>query len=341
MKMNNDNNSKILTLNNWNRWYESLLEETSAMEGMRELLSRGTKREFRIEEPDHRIPATMDGDGRTDSNQMREGFLIDREGRFLEYNKERQKKVNDIYFYNRSQLDKQRLRYETHIRTLIKYITVNLSSQIKEKLKALGESYENLVIAEDLAGMLKVIKKIATGRGANSIVLESQRLIKMKMTGDTDDDVIRTINKFKELVDQLRFERTDKQVLEGLIDGLFVCIFAYYKPLENQIEKIYEKKEYPNYKELADTFMNVLEQKSNHKERLIEQDREDGLISVNMATEHKKNFNNLNKLICFKCGEYGHVMRKCTVVSKFPICSICKKSHHVKAHDIATKMTKD
>jgi len=60
-----------------------------------------------------------------------------------------------------------------------------------------------------------------------------------------------------------------------------------------------------------------------------------------MATEHKKESNSVNKLICFKCGGYGHVMRKCTLVSKFPICTICKKSHHVKAHDIATKMTKD
>ena len=105
---------------------------------------------------------------------------------------------------------------------MIRYVTVNLSSQIKEKLKALGDSYEDMVMEEDLPGMLKMIKKIATGRGANSIVLESQRLIKMKMTGDADEDVIKTINKFKESVDQLRYERTDQQVLEGLIDGLFV-----------------------------------------------------------------------------------------------------------------------
>jgi len=72
---------------------------------------------------------------------------------------------------------------------------------------------------------------------------------------------------------------------------------------------------------------------------MLEQDREDGLISVNMATEHKRN--NINRLVCFKCGGIGHVMRKCTVAAKFPICAICKKSHHVKAHEIATKMSKD
>jgi len=90
MRMNNDNNNKTLTLNNWNRWYESLLEETSAMEGMRELLSKGIRREFNINRPDPRIPATAD----TDINQTRDGFLIDREGRFLEYNKEHQKREN-------------------------------------------------------------------------------------------------------------------------------------------------------------------------------------------------------------------------------------------------------
>jgi len=315
------------------------LDECGAMEGMRELVVRGIRREFKLDSPEHRIPATLDGEGRTDPNQMRDGFLIDDRGRFLEFNKEHQKAANEKYYYNRGQMDKQKLRYDNNIRILIRYVTVNISSSIKEKLKALGEIYEDMVINEDLPGILKIIKKIATERGANSIVLESQRLIRIKMSGESEDDVIKTINKFKESVDQLRYERTDKQVLEGLIDGLFVCIFAYYKPLENQIEKIYEEKEYPSYKKMAETFMNVLEQKSNHKERMIEQDREEGLISVNMATEHRRN--SINKLVCFKYGGVGHVMRKCTVAAKFLICTICKKSHHVKAHDIATKMSKD
>jgi len=266
MKNNNDIN-KILTLTNWNRWHELLIKESSGLEGMRELIGRGIKKEFKIKDPDSRVPAIMEGVGMTPKDRkedgtfkyMRDGYLIDDKGDFKYFNVEQQKLNNDKYFYERKQIDSQRLRYENSIRAVIKYISVNISSQIEEKLKALGESYEDLVMKEDLPGMLKVIKKIATGRGANSIVLESQTLIRMKMSGETDDDVIKTINKFKESVDQLRYERSDKQVLEGLIDGLFVCIFAKCKSLENQIERIYEETEYPNYKKLADKLMNVLE----------------------------------------------------------------------------------
>jgi len=352
--MSKDNEKKqILNFNNWYTWLKQLQTECMGYEGMYECVMNLKKKTFTLdEEPDFREKAIMEGENKTSEETDDDGhylhmkevdgvfYRLDIYGDIVYKEKSYQDLYLKRYFKKCDAVEKEQLRYQNYIRLIIKFIHLTISNQIQEKLKATGENYVRLITTEDLPGLIKLLKQVATGKGANSIVLESQRLIRMKLVGGTNNDVIKTINDFKEAVDQLRYERTDKEVLDGLIDGLFVSMFVEHKPLDNQIERIMESETYPNYKDMSESFTRVLEAKENTKDVMLKKDTEDGLVSANMAVggDSKKR---LSKVMCLKCGEIGHAMRRCFNKTEWPVCSICKKSHHTKAHAAAQDLGKD
>ena len=74
--MEDINKKRILTRDNYVPWFKRLIEETCHMQGIDELLMDGKEKEFRVKEPEYRIPAIKEGDALTPDNRQREGYIF-------------------------------------------------------------------------------------------------------------------------------------------------------------------------------------------------------------------------------------------------------------------------
>jgi len=183
----------------------------------------------------------------------------------------------------------------------------------------------------DILDLIKLIKKCATGRGTSSIVIDGQRLMNMVLLGESPSMVLKTINEFTEAVEQLKDNRDDKQIVQGLLNGIFITLFAPCKSLDNQIEKIMESSNQSTWEEMAKVFLLVLTNRMHAKSALVKRELDNGMIEANLSQYE------YSKMICFKCGKKGHSAKACNK-SDYSICTICKKLHHVNAHEAYTSI---
>jgi len=216
-----------------------------------------------------------------------------------------------------------------------KYIMQHLSKEILDALKRHKE-YEDCICSDDIIGMMRIIKHCATGRGSSSVVLDGQRIMNMRLKGESTELILSTVNDFSDNVAQLREGRSDKEVVDGLLNGIFLVMFAPCKALDRQIEELMDKKEHPSWEEMAEKFTEVLMNKKHLRRTILKGEVDYGLVEANFTQEESNK--NQSEMICFKCGGKGHSSRRCT--KAIGICKICGKSHHTNAHEIYNTISK-
>ena len=336
-KMNEDSNKrfKYLTSDNWAGWFKGLILECSNLVGMRDLIKNSIEIQFKIVNPEYRIRAIEEGAHRTNINRRREGFITDENGNFLTVSEEVRRSVDRTWLRESEIQYKEKEKYDNAKRTVLKYIMTHLSKEIEDMLEREGE-FEAHVGKSDIINMLKIIKKCATGRGSSSVVLDGQRIMNMRLKGESAEQILSTVNEFSENVVQLRDGRTDKEVVDGLLNGMFMMVFAPCKALDRQIEELMDSEVHPSWSDMANKFTKVLRNKKYIKKTILKSEVDYGLVEAHYTEEEKKR--KQSEMICFKCGSQGHSSRGCT--KPIGTCKVCGKSHHTNAHEIYNVISK-
>ena len=258
--MDENNKNKFLTRDNFVPWYKRMIEETCHMSGIEDLLVDGIEKQFTVKEPEYRVRAINEGDARTPDNRQIDGYVINSAGVFLELAESVKKRVDKVYIENlKKSLDRQE-RYDSNKKSAKKIIVQNIGKEVKDMLQ-LEPEYKKHFKEDNIVEMIKIIKRCSTGRGTSSVVLDGQRIMNMRLLGDTAPLILKTVNDFSEAVDQLKEGRTDKEIIEGLLSGIFLTLFAPCKALDRQIDNLMEIDNIDNWKELSSKFMKVIRNK--------------------------------------------------------------------------------
>ena len=336
-KMIEDSNKKFayLTSDNWVGWYERLIVESSNLIGMVDLLKNNRETNFDMLKPDYRIRIIEEGRHKTSEDRQRNGFITDEHGDYLTVSEEVRREVYKTWVRDADILYKEKEKYNTGKRMIKKYIMQHLSKEILDMLKRHKE-YDNCICSDYIIGMMRIIKHCATGRGSSSVVLDGQRIMNMRLKGESTELILSTVNDFSDNVAQLKEGRSDKEVVDGLLNGIFMVMFAPCKALDRQIEELMDKREHPSWEEMAEKFTEVLMNKKHLKRTILKGEVDYGLVEANFTQEESNK--NQSEMICFKCGQKGHSLRRCT--KAIGICKICGKSHHTNAHEIYNTISK-
>ena len=100
----------------------------------------GVGKVFEIERPNYRI-AAIQGPLGTPQNRIRDGYIINAEGEFLELDERVHRLINKEYDYKLRKNNRDQAAYESAKREVVRYMNINVSPWIKEKVKALGNAY--------------------------------------------------------------------------------------------------------------------------------------------------------------------------------------------------------
>ena len=327
VKIINDKD-KILTRKNYNNWLAKAGCEFSNKLGMESLIMNGVERIFEIERPNYRI-AAIQGPLGTPLNRIREGYIINAEGEFLELDERIQRLINNEYDYKLRKNDRDQAAYESAKREVVRYMNINVSPWIKEKVKGLGSAYTDMSKQEDVKGILAHLKRISNGKGAANVIADAREFLLIsskEVLKDMSSNKI--VVDFEEAHDQLMNGRSAEEVLKGIIDGQFVLLMNKVKGLENQIEKLYEGGIYPSWKEMKDSFNTVLEEKASMRELIGNKEVNHGMIAANYAS--KRRLEAYDGVICHTCGEDSGLIaanftadRKCKFKSDRFVNMIC------------------
>ena len=165
------NKNRMLTRDNYVPWFKRLIEETCHMQGIEELLMDGKEKEFRVKEPEYRIPAIKEGDALTPDNRQREGYIINSSGNFLELAESVKKRLDKIYIRAIEKASDKQDKYESNKRATKKIIIQNIRKEVKDMLQ-LEPNYKKYLKEDNIVEMMKIIKRCSTGRGTSSVVLD-------------------------------------------------------------------------------------------------------------------------------------------------------------------------
>ena len=296
--MEDNNKNRILTRDNYVPWFKRLIEDTCHMQGIEELLMDGKEMEFRVKEPEYRIPAIKEGDALTPDNRQREGYIINSSGNFLELAESVKKRLDKIYIRALEKASDKQDKYENNKRSTKKIIIQNIGKEVKDMLQ-LEPNYKKYLKEDNIVEMMKIIKRCSTGRGTSSVVLDGQRIMNMRLIGDTAPLILKTVNEFSEAVDQLKEGRTEKEIIEGLLSGIFLTLVAPCKSLDRQIDNLMEIDNIDNWGELSKKLMKVIRNKLYLKQAILKTESENGMVEANLTMEERKNMK--KRMICFKC----------------------------------------
>jgi len=322
-----DQKDKILTKRNYSKWRAKLEIESMGYFGMYHLLTTGSELSFQVKVPDTRKAIVLEGEGVTPENRRKEGYVTDERGGFV-YLSDREVALNDReYVEKKKDLAVDEKKYNENKRILCKYINVNLDKGLRDKVNVKRTKINELLTNNDLLGVVKLVKKLATGGGTSTVVLDSQSFLNLRAGESYAEFTVA----FRDTLEQLKSNRSIEEVFKGIVNGHFVSCLQHFKGLEFQMEQILETEEYPDWENISEKFENILAAKEHMKEKLARKDADHGMIEANLAEGNmKKKF----KMICFKCGNEGHAAgsSKCGG-GTIPKCSKCGKSHHTNAHE--------
>jgi len=366
---------KILTRKNYNNWIAKVACEFSNKIGMESLIMNGVEKVFEVERPNYKVAVILSGPFTTPPGRRLDGYITDEHGKHLELDERVQRNVDKEYDYKLKRNDRDLAAYESAKRDVVRYMNINVSPWIREKVKSIGNAYTDMSKKEDVIGIMGHLKRISTGKGAANVIADAREFLLIS-TKDVLKDMSfdKVVFDFEEAHDQLMNGRTAEQVLKGIIDGQFVLLMNKVKGLENQIEKLYEGGIYPPWKEMKDSFNTVLEEKASMREIMGSKESNHGMIVANHTSNRRMEANNNSNMtchtcgedsglvyanfandkigknkfksdryanmICFRCGEEGHAIRKCPskVDSKY---AVCGKSYHTKSHEVYTSMSEN
>jgi len=221
-----DKRFKYLTTQNYIGWHKRLVEESLNLVGIYELLTTGVEKRFDIIEPEYRIRAITEGARVTPENRILNGFIIDAGGEYLTVSEAVRSEIYKKWQREVDRIEAKKEKYEMAKRIIKKYIVQHLGTEIKEMLINEGPEYRQALIEDNIKDLMKVIKKVAMGRGNSSVVLDGQAVMNMKLKNDSILSILTAVNTFKEKVEQLKEGRTDKEIVNGLLNGVFLTLFA-------------------------------------------------------------------------------------------------------------------
>jgi len=203
----------LLSHHNYTSWYKRILEESINQFGVYQLLSKGLEPDFEVDPPDYRIKAISIGDSYTPDKNVKDGYIIDDRGNFIIIDDRGKNLKEKVYLQKLAEMSSRKEKFEASKRNIKRIIIQSLSIEIKDMLQNEGETFNNLMMGNDLLELLKLIKKCATGRGTSSVVIDGQRLMNMVLMGDSPSMVLKTINEFTEGVEQLKDNRNDSEIV--------------------------------------------------------------------------------------------------------------------------------
>ena len=154
--MEDINKNKFLTRDNFVPWFKRIIEDTCHMPGIEDLLVDGIEKEFKVKEPEYRIPALTEGEAITPENRRRDGFITNSLGNFLELSEAVRKRVDKVYFKALEKaLDKQD-KYETNKKLAKKLIVQNIGKEIKDMLQ-IEPNYKKHFKEDNIVEIIKMV----------------------------------------------------------------------------------------------------------------------------------------------------------------------------------------
>jgi hypothetical protein len=166
---------------------------------------------------------------------------------------------------------------------------------------------------------------VVIGRGAVSIYATTAKLLRLKQTGD----YTRYAKEFKEVVHDLKSQGTPEEVLNKIIDTMFI-LGLNREQFKQKLAIVYGKRDWPN----VNDFSTELHMYAEATDRLkIIQNKEDvnskdGQIAANLTKPTYYTRRN-----CYNCDSNSHLKPACT--RPLNNCKICGGRGHLEKYCLA------
>jgi hypothetical protein len=220
--------------------------------------------------------------------------------------------------------EQQWLKTRDNKKKLMSKLFLHMDKEIREKIQN-AEGYNDAYEQFDLLRIWQMTEQVVIGRGAISIYAITAKLVKLKQTGD----YTRYTKEFKDLVHDLRNQGNAEEVLNRMIDTMFI-LGLNQEQFKEKLTVVYGRRDWPNIDDFSAELHMYVEAtdrlKSINNNKDDDNAIKDGLISANFTNPGSYNSNN-NKRNCYNCGGRDHIKPECKKPAH--VCTICGKLGHI------------